>query len=244
MGSSRRELASIRVLPQGRLAATLRLERGARWVWLQPVLAVVMIGCAWGLAAWSGRPLLTVTPALEGPRPVRVIWCLCAAGAAATGIEQVQRMLLRANGPVGRASRRLFLSMQSKVREPRTWVFLCATVLGAFAEELLFRGALVPFFSQLEPLGSLGALFGSALLFGGMHYSKERGALLWPVSATVFGLVLGAIFLLTGELIGPIVAHIFVNTRWGTLMRAHQSTGIGPPNSPAKRSSQSAQAPK
>jgi uncharacterized protein len=240
----RRELQSIRVLPQGRLAAAIRLEKGARWGWLQPALAGVMIAAALGIAMWRAAPLLATAPLLDGPRWLRLLWSLFSAAAAALAVEQVQRYLLGRSGSLGHASRRLFLSMQSKIREPTTLVFAGTTVWSAFAEELLFRGALVPLIRGLPTIGTaFSALFGSALLFGLVHYSRERGALLWPISAAIFGLGLGTIFLCTGELVGPILAHILVNVRLGGLMRANQSTGIGPPKKPAKRKSHNTQAP-
>ncbi len=70
-----------------------------------------------------------------------------------------------------------------------------------FGEEVLFRGALQPLFSQwLTPWGGVTA---AALLFGLAHPMS----LTYFVLATLLGLYLGAITLVSSELIPAIVAH-------------------------------------
>jgi len=69
------------------------------------------------------------------------------------------------------------------------------------AEELFFRGALDP---------SLG-LVGASLVFGAIHIGPSRRFWVWTLWATAMGLVFGALYRLTGELIAPMVAHIAIN---------------------------------
>ncbi|HEY2405539.1 MAG TPA: type II CAAX endopeptidase family protein [Polyangiaceae bacterium] len=75
-------------------------------------------------------------------------------------------------------------------------------ISSALGEELLFRGLLQPW---------LG-LWLQALAFGILH-SQLRGPSKWAwvVWATVMGLAFGAIYALSGSLLGPIAAHALIN---------------------------------
>lgn len=78
-------------------------------------------------------------------------------------------------------------------------------LLPGLSEELVFRGVM------LSALGAnITALIISSLCFGILHYS---GSQQWPyvIWATVVGLTLGHVTLVTGNLAIPIVAHIFTN---------------------------------
>jgi membrane protease YdiL (CAAX protease family) len=75
------------------------------------------------------------------------------------------------------------------------------------AEEALFRGLLQPW------LGYVGA----SLVFGLAHFVPRRELWPWTGFAVVAGLVLGALFALTGNLVAPVVAHFCINAvnlRW------------------------------
>lgn len=71
----------------------------------------------------------------------------------------------------------------------------------ALAEEMFFRGALVP---------TIG-LWVSTLVFALVHRGPSREFLPWTIWAGVMGLVFGSLFVGTGQLIGPIVAHALIN---------------------------------
>lgn len=69
------------------------------------------------------------------------------------------------------------------------------------AEELFFRGLLTPV---------LG-LFASSIAFGALHQLRGRTGWIWAAWAGVMGLLFGSLFLATGSLLGPIVAHVTIN---------------------------------
>lgn len=71
----------------------------------------------------------------------------------------------------------------------------------SFGEEMLFRGALVPWLGVVA----------SSLLFGALHQVRGRSRLSWVVFAAVVGLLFGGLFRVTGSLLGPIVAHALIN---------------------------------
>lgn len=78
---------------------------------------------------------------------------------------------------------------------------LPVAIASAVGEEVLFRGALVP---------AIG-LVPSSLLFGVTHQLRGRSRGVWIAFAATVGFLLGALFEATGSLLGPIVAHAFVN---------------------------------
>jgi len=69
------------------------------------------------------------------------------------------------------------------------------------AEEMFFRGAMQP---------ALG-LWATSVIFGLMHVGPIRKFWAWTLWAAVMGLVFGAIHEATGDLLGPVVAHILIN---------------------------------
>jgi membrane protease YdiL (CAAX protease family) len=82
-------------------------------------------------------------------------------------------------------------------------------IASALGEELLFRGAV-----QRGLVLALGILPGLALastVFGCMHVPWNRRLLSWTVTAAVMGLVFGALDLVTGELLAPVLAHAIIN---------------------------------
>jgi membrane protease YdiL (CAAX protease family) len=79
---------------------------------------------------------------------------------------------------------------------------LAIASLSAVAEELVFRGLVLPWVGLLP----------QALLFGVAHAQLSGPSRwVWVAWASVVGLALGVIFQLSGSLVGPIVAHALIN---------------------------------
>ena len=74
-------------------------------------------------------------------------------------------------------------------------------LLSGVGEELLFRGALQPWFGYVA----------ASLVFGLVHFVPRREFLPWTGFAILAGFGLGWLFEATGNLVAPIVAHIGVN---------------------------------
>lgn len=79
-------------------------------------------------------------------------------------------------------------------------IFILA-VASSVGEELLFRGALVPWIGIVP----------SAVIFALLHIGPGVKYLPWTASAFVAGLILGAMFRELGDLGGPIAAHFTIN---------------------------------
>jgi membrane protease YdiL (CAAX protease family) len=100
------------------------------------------------------------------------------------------------------------------VLKPLTWSDLIwLGLLPGLSEELLFRGIMLP------ALGlNLGAVIVSSCIFGLLHIN---GSQQWPYAlwATIVGLLLGCVALITSNLIIPIIAHVVTNFCSGLLWK-------------------------
>lgn len=92
----------------------------------------------------------------------------------------------------------------------REWVLLLVVVLPAvaFAEELLFRGALVGGLAAATAISPWVLLAVSSVAFGISHTAQGR---LGIVVTGFLGFLLGAVFVLTGDLLLVALAHYLVN---------------------------------
>jgi membrane protease YdiL (CAAX protease family) len=78
---------------------------------------------------------------------------------------------------------------------------LILAVASSVGEEMFFRGALLP---------AIGVV-GSSAIFALLHIGPKARHLPWTFSSFVIGLLFGAIFVWTGDLTGPVLAHFLVN---------------------------------
>jgi membrane protease YdiL (CAAX protease family) len=101
----------------------------------------------------------------------------------------------------------------------RTGLVMLA-LLSSAGEELLFRGLLQPWMGLLP----------QALLFGLVHQLPGPSRWVWASWAFAVGLALGALFELTGSLLGPLAAHALVNGLNLSFLRRHDpsAAGLGP----------------
>lgn len=120
----------------------------------------------------------------------------------AVGIAAISGAIYRL-WPAYRRSAQYYLEL---VLKPLVWSDLIwLGLLPGLSEELLFRGVMIPAFGS-----GVVAIALSSILFGILHTS---GIQQWPyvVWATVVGLILGIVAVVTGNLLIPIVAHVCTN---------------------------------
>jgi membrane protease YdiL (CAAX protease family) len=77
------------------------------------------------------------------------------------------------------------------------------SILAGLGEEMFFRGWLQPYLVQY--IDTVPALLLASLLFGLFHPIS----LVYVLFATLFGLYLGLLLLVTDNLLPPIIAHAF-----------------------------------
>jgi hypothetical protein len=98
----------------------------------------------------------------------------------------------------GRSLHRNFRHLLGPLATREILILALASSIG---EELLFRGALLPWMG----------LWPQAVIFALLHVGPGARFLPWTASALVMGVVLGLMYQLTGDLGGPIIAHFTIN---------------------------------
>jgi membrane protease YdiL (CAAX protease family) len=121
-----------------------------------------------------------------------------ALGALAGGLVIQLSALLTRHTRAGEQLARRLAEVLGPLAPGDCWVLALAS---GFAEEAFFRGALQP---------AVGLAAASAL-FAAAHLVPRRDWVLWSAFSLAAGLLLGALYRTTGNLVAPIVAHVLVN---------------------------------
>ena len=175
------------------------------------------LATALALALRDGVPWIHPDPWLPAPPGVALAESAGLGVTAATAIIGFTRLTVPRFG----WAQRLHLELRPVARDLTIAQILAIAGLVSLGEELFFRGLLVP----------LAGVWLPALIFGLLHQVKGPSRWVWVVWATVFGLILGSIFALTGSLVGPLLAHAIVNAVNLTYLRDHDLQ-TSPPNPP------------
>lgn len=107
--------------------------------------------------------------------------------------------------------RELHRELRPIARDISTPGIIALAVLSAIGEELLFRGLLQPWIGLVP----------QALVFGLLHQVRGPSRWVWVGWATLVGLALGAIYALSGSLVGAMVAHAVINGLNLQFLRSH-----------------------
>jgi len=207
-----------------RLSAGAIDEEASR---LPPRTLLVNVALSQGLfgsllvfGAWYAE----IPPAVLGVGPDAV-----APDVLATGLV-VGVALYAGNEVAATALRRVGVDVPERLRAllaPRTlggWAVLLGGVLPVIAgfEELLFRAALVGGLTAATPVPPVVLVAASSLLFGLAHSAQGTAGM---VVATLLGVALAALFVITGSLIAVVLAHYVVNALEFVV---HEGLGVEP----------------
>lgn len=120
---------------------------------------------------------------------------------------------------------REFGKILGKLSVDEIFVVACASGIG---EELFFRGFLQQVLTDWAFTGTYAEWWGlgvSSVIFGALHVGPDvKKFLPWTAMAIVFGGVFGWIFLYTGNVLGPILAHFTIN--FFNIMSISQKYGV------------------
>lgn len=93
---------------------------------------------------------------------------------------------------------------------------LIFAVTSGIAEEVFFRGFLQQAITERlfdgDTVGMIAGLIVASIVFGIVHVGPDREKFLpWTIMALVLGFFFGAVYLYTGNIIAPVVAHFTIN---------------------------------
>jgi len=163
----------------------------------------------------DGQAPLFAGPESTLPRGSLLLWHALLGLAAGGGLIAVSRLWTHYT----EMGRDLALRL-AEILGPLSWASLVVLALASgLCEEAFFRGALQP---------RVGLVIAS-LLFGLAHLVPTRELASWAGFALLAGLLLGALFDYSGNLLAPAIAHVLVNgvnLRW--LSRAAAGGSISP----------------
>lgn len=171
-----------------------------RSAWWLPWAVYGPLACLGAGLSWLTRG--TVLSAPPGPRFSDERWSALALGivlailVTALTVQGTRWLVART-----RWARTLRDSLRSALVGATRSRLLVLAGLSAVAEELFFRAALMPW---------LGVLL-SSLVFGLLHVSARETYLGWMLWASLMGLIFAGLFVGSGSLLAPMVAHATIN---------------------------------
>jgi len=163
---------------------------------------------AWGF--YTDRPDIWFhpDPLYDLPWPVTIPLGLGAGVSLGLGVSALTAWLARRSA----WARGLVEEFRTLLGDLSTREILLVSALSSVAEELFFRGILLPGFSNVLSDRSLGLAL-SSLAFGVLHVPANRRMVTWTFQAILMGFALGFLFLFTGDLTVCVAAHFVVNHR-------------------------------
>jgi membrane protease YdiL (CAAX protease family) len=188
------------------------------WLWISSIVALIVVG-------W--RPLFTISPApSEIPWLLEHAWvfylvevaiALFVAIMLLPLVIVVRKKLKKEPSKYSQADalKSFDYFFPATWTERRWWVFICITA--GVCEETLFRGFLLHYLRVFPWTVNLTvALVSSSVIFGLNHL---YGGISGVVSSAVTGFVFGLLFLLTGNLLLPMVLHAVTDLRMLAILR-------------------------
>jgi membrane protease YdiL (CAAX protease family) len=168
----------------------------ARFVWV--TLGSALLGLI-GVSACLllGRSPISRAPWLDTSGIEAVVVSIVLGGCIAGITVLSSRFLVRRYA----WARALHSSLRPLTRGQSNATLTWMAVASGLGEELFFRGLLAP---------SIGIVL-SSLAFGLLHQVRGEGRWAWAGWAAVLGASLAVLYALTGQLVGPIAAHVAIN---------------------------------
>lgn len=193
---------------RGLVQRRLALPDGPRWskprVDVAALRAVLVYGAMSAIAVAIALGLRD-GPAWEHPAPWLVLRKPSAVGlSAALGLALAALAILATRVVTVRFAwgRRLHRDLRPMASHLSLAHILLLAGFSSLGEELLFRGLFTP---------AIGVVL-SAVLFGLAHQIAGPSRWVWVGWASLVGVGLGAVFVATGSLVGPLLAHAVINS--------------------------------
>jgi membrane protease YdiL (CAAX protease family) len=198
---------------RGERATMPAMARWGRFAFVYAIAGALALSAT--LATRPGSPLGFPEPWLELSAAEALVYSTLLGAAFGALITIGTRLVV----PRASWARKLHHTLRPFARGLSTGGVVVLALLSSIGEELLFRGFLLPLLGQWLEAGP--AVVAQALLFGLAHQVPGPSRWVWVAWATVMGACLGAMFALTGSLLGPLVAHALINGFNLAFLRQH-----------------------
>ena len=173
-------------------------SRGSSWS--RPLLVMALyLGLGAAALAWGtlrGQPNIWRLAGHDPAMSITFAGILCGLAAGLLIVFASRMALYRFDW--ARALHRELRHLLFPLQDAEIVVLAAASSVG---EEMFFRGALLP----------VVGLLASSAIFALLHIGPKLRHLPWTASSFAAGLLFGAMFLWTGDLTGPVIAHFLVN---------------------------------
>lgn len=186
------------------------IPRVLRWGRFALAYAFLGVACVAVAMVWrSGSVLAHPSPLIRLAAPASHVYSVAIGLAVGALIVVATRMSVTRF----EWARRLHRELRPIARTISFTGIVVLALLSGLGEELLFRGLLQPWIGLVP----------QAVLFGFLHQVRGPSRWVWMAWATMVGLMLGAIFQISGSLVGPIAGHALVNALNLGYLKHHDS---------------------
>lgn len=172
------------------------------------IFYILMVAAAWFLGGYLADLDLLVWHNRNGTGTYLEVGLGVGLGVGVVVLSQ----LLEGWAEWARALSREFGRILGKISLSEAFIFAAASGIG---EEIFFRGFVQQILSTAVFSGTGGdwlAIAVASLVFGGMHIGPDLETFWpWTVMAIVLGVGFGWMYLYTGNLLAPIIAHFTIN---------------------------------
>lgn len=179
----------------------LRADVGRDRRSIGPVLGVAygVLAALGALLAWTSghAPWEVQASATDMPPAIAHLTSVGAGLLFAHGAVWASRQMVTKWG----RARALYNDLRPVVRDLDDGALLAMAIASAVGEELFFRGFLT----------NVTGIFLSSLVFGLVHQVRGTARWVWAGWATLMGLMFATLYVVTGSLAGPVLAHFLVN---------------------------------
>ena len=196
-----------------------------KWFVIGCGLELLLLGVAAGLAWALDTPLLGGSETLGEGQP-GLLGALLAGGAGLVATAPLLLLFwwgLRSRYPPAVGIRRTLDTLAFLLLGQWSIAQLVGiSILAGICEEILFRAVIQG--GLVEPVGTLAALLLASIAFGLAHLIT----LAYAITAALIGLYLGGLWILTGNLLAPVVAHaVYDAVALIYLVRVHWPARLG-----------------
>jgi membrane protease YdiL (CAAX protease family) len=170
-----------------------------RWGVVSIAYSLLAVASSWAADYWWNRSVILLDNpwlVLGGPSYAHGFSALLGACVGTIAVLATKALVLRFA-----FAARLHSDLRPLATSLSTQMVVVLATTSAIGEEFLFRGLLLPWIGLVP----------QAIFFGLLHQTGGSSRWVWMIWATIIGLLLGAMYQLSGSVVGPVIAHALIN---------------------------------